>query len=71
MPPLSILIWLPAACGLLGALIPASAREANTESPSPARKLGTPGALALAGSTGALGLAIAYIVQYGPGSHGL
>jgi NADH-quinone oxidoreductase subunit M len=33
--------------------------------------LGLPGVLALAGTVGALGLAIAYIVQYGPGSHGL
>ncbi|MGA7705324.1 MAG: NADH-quinone oxidoreductase subunit M [Solirubrobacteraceae bacterium] len=58
MPPLSILIWLPGACGLLGAVIAG-------------RNQRLPGLLALAGSTGALGLAIAYIVQYGPGSHGL
>ncbi len=58
MPPLSILIWLPAACGLLGALVAV-------------RNERLPGLLALAGSLGALGLAIAYIVQYGPGSHGL
>jgi NADH-quinone oxidoreductase subunit M len=63
MPALSILIWLPAACGLLGALIPAGSR--------PERRWGLPGLLALAGSTAALGLAISYIVQYGPGSHGL
>ncbi len=58
MPPLSILIWLPGTCGLLGAVIAG-------------RNQRLPGLLALAGSTGALGLAIAYIVQYGPGSHGL
>ena len=62
MPALSILIWLPVACGLLGALLPAG---------SPERRWDLPGMLALAGSAGALGLAIAYIVQYGPGSHGL
>jgi NADH-quinone oxidoreductase subunit M len=58
MPPLSILIWLPAACGLIGAL-------------AAVRNKRLPGLLALAGTLGALGLAIAYIAQYGPGSHGL
>jgi NADH-quinone oxidoreductase subunit M len=77
MPPLSILIWLPAACGLLGTLLPArsGAARANGGSESPAntaeRRWGLPGVLALAGSVAALGLAIGYIVQYGPGSHGL
>jgi NADH-quinone oxidoreductase subunit M len=88
MPPLSILIWLPAACGLLGALLAKVAPYArtharaqvtpqgdthNTEAPpaSTAPEPALPGLLALAGSFGALGLAIAYIVQYGPGSHGL
>jgi NADH-quinone oxidoreductase subunit M len=58
MPALSILIWFPAACGLIGAL--AAVRNERL-----------PGLLALAGTLGALGLAIAYLVQYGPGSHGL
>ncbi len=58
MPALSILIWLPAACGLAGAAVAG-------------RNKRVPGLLALAGSVGALGLAIAYLVQYGPGSHGL
>jgi NADH-quinone oxidoreductase subunit M len=58
MPPLSILIWLPAACGLIGAL--AGRRDERL-----------PGLAALAGSLGALGLAIAYLVQYGPGTSGL
>jgi len=80
MPPLSILIWLPAACGLLGALLPsggtvrAHARAwsaTNSDTDSPERRWGLPGLLALAGSMAALGLAIAYIVQYGPGQHGL
>jgi NADH-quinone oxidoreductase subunit M len=71
MPPLSILIWLPAACGLIGALLPTGARSAETGSSTSARKWSVPGLVALGGSTAALGLAIAYIVQYGPGSHGL
>ncbi len=58
MPALSILIWLPLACGLLGAL---AAR----------RNERIPGIVALLGCTGALGLAIAYLIQYGPGSSGL
>src|SRR6478752_1162593 len=71
MPPLSILIWLPAACGLIGALLPARSRAPDAHSPAAARKASTPGVLALTGTVAALGLAIAYIVQYGPGSHGL
>jgi NADH-quinone oxidoreductase subunit M len=100
MPPLSILIWLPAACGLLGALLakavpharvrgraqaPPNEDTRNTEAtpssaaaepalpaePTLPAEPALPGLLALAGSLVALGLAIAYIVQYGPGSHGL
>ncbi len=73
MPPLSILIWLPAACGLLGALLSPRARGeiANASSESTSGGWGLPGMIALAGTVAALGLAIAYIVQYGPGSHGL
>ncbi|HWX87933.1 MAG TPA: NADH-quinone oxidoreductase subunit M, partial [Solirubrobacteraceae bacterium] len=88
MPPLSILIWLPAVCGLVGALLAnvlpyARGRAGAQVTPngdthssasatgSPAVRLTVPGLLALAGSLVALGLAIAYIVQYGPGSHGL
>jgi NADH-quinone oxidoreductase subunit M len=58
MPPLSILIWLPAGCGLLGAL--AGRRDERL-----------PGLAALAGTIGALALSIAALVQYGPGAHGL
>jgi NADH-quinone oxidoreductase subunit M len=94
MPPLSILIWLPAACGLVGALLTnvlpyarghagaqvtppgdthstALTPSTASDTPSPAIRWTVPGLVALAGSLAALGLAIAYIVQYGPGSHGL
>ena len=85
MPPLSILIWLPGTCGLLGALLAGLARGraavaipgAGALATEPAgdevapSKWGVPGVLALLGSLGALGLAIGYIAQYGPGSHGL
>ncbi len=76
MPPLSILIWLPAACGLLGALLPigsppARAGDGTDSETGSSGRWGPPGVLALAGTLAALGLAIAYIVQYGPGSHGL
>jgi NADH-quinone oxidoreductase subunit M len=58
MAPLSILIWLPAVCGLVGAAL--SLRSQRLA-----------GFAALVGSTGALGLSISYLVKYGPGSHGL
>ena len=82
MPPLSILIWLPAACGVLGAILctlsgaPAGGsrparRGVRSESPdgrrAPAR-WSIPGVLALIGSLGALGLAIGYIADYSPGT---
>jgi NADH-quinone oxidoreductase subunit M len=51
MPPLSILVWLPALCGVLGAI-------------APSRLLRVPGALALAGSTAALALAVGYIADF-------
>src|ERR1700735_4547482 len=82
MPPLSILIWLPALCGVLGALLsmarsqgsPAAAQSTTTTEPADEVKPGNwsvPGVIALLGTLGALGLAIACIAQYGPGSHGL
>ncbi len=58
MPPLSILIWLPLAFGLLGALFAG-------------RNQRIPGVPALIGSIGALGLAIGYIAEYTPGTKGL
>jgi NADH-quinone oxidoreductase subunit M len=64
VPALSILIWLPAACGLLGALLP-GATLSEVRSP---RRITPAGALALLGSLAALGLAIGYIAEYPPGS---
>jgi NADH-quinone oxidoreductase subunit M len=52
--PLSILIWLPLACGLLGAVL--GLRNGRL-----------PGLVALVGSVTALGLAIGYIADYAPG----
>ncbi|HWX44208.1 MAG TPA: NADH-quinone oxidoreductase subunit M [Solirubrobacteraceae bacterium] len=52
--PLSILIWLPLACGLLGAILGI-------------RNERLPGLFALLGSVVALGLAIGYIADYTPG----
>ncbi len=51
MPALSILIWLPLACGLLGAIVGLRSER-------------VPGLLALLGSLAALGLAIGYIADY-------
>jgi NADH-quinone oxidoreductase subunit M len=64
VPPLSILIWLPAACGLLGALIPTSAGSGSDEE---GRRLSPSGLLTLLGSLAAFGLAIYFIAEYKPG----
>jgi NADH-quinone oxidoreductase subunit M len=58
MPSLSILIWLPALCGVLGAILPS-------------RLVRLPGALALIGSVAALALAIGYIAGFHSGTAGL
>jgi NADH-quinone oxidoreductase subunit M len=58
MPPLSILIWLPAVAGLLGALL--SGRNERL-----------PGILALIGSVAALGLSIGYIADFHSGGPAL
>jgi NADH-quinone oxidoreductase subunit M len=55
MPALSILIWLPLACGLVGAL--ASLRSQRA-----------PGVVALIGSVAALALSIGYIADYKAGA---
>ncbi len=68
MPPLSILIWLPAACGLLGALLGALWPESPTSHDSPGDggrwAFSPPGAVALLGTLAALGLSIGYIADY-------
>jgi NADH-quinone oxidoreductase subunit M len=81
--PLSIMLWLPAACGLIGATLSLLGRRAGVvevaEIPagetsvaaSPTSRLSASGVLALIGSLGALALAIGYIADYAPGQHGL
>jgi NADH-quinone oxidoreductase subunit M len=58
MPALSILVWLPLACGLLGALVPVRDRR-------------FPGALAFLGSLAALALSIGYLADFKSGTAGL
>ncbi len=75
MPPLSVLLWLPLACGLLGAVFASAprdgraARQGGAARASRAARL--PGWLALLGSVAALGLSIGYIADYSPGTRGL
>jgi NADH-quinone oxidoreductase subunit M len=75
MPALSILLWLPAACGLIGALLPSAMGPAPAPATAPGggvRRRASPGGLlALLGSLAALGLAIAYIADYRTGTGGL
>jgi NADH-quinone oxidoreductase subunit M len=80
MPPLSIILWLPAAAGLLGAVLSALLRDADgartIETPAGQTsakgaafsRLSASGGLALLGSLATLGLAIGYIADYSPGS---
>src|SRR5271170_5845370 len=67
MPPLSILVWLPAFCGVLGAIASAIFSR-GSETPSAASSEGRAwslaGAIALIGSLLALALAIGYIADY-------
>jgi NADH-quinone oxidoreductase subunit M len=83
MPPLSIILWLPVACALVGATLSLLGRRTGvveqvelpagetSRSGNPLSRLSTSGGFALLGSLGALGLAIGYIADYSPGSHGL
>jgi NADH-quinone oxidoreductase subunit M len=80
MPPLSIILWLPAAAGLLGAVLSALLRGTDgaraIQGPAGQRnakgaafsRLSASGGLALLGSLATLGLAIGYIADYSPGS---
>jgi NADH-quinone oxidoreductase subunit M len=78
MPPLSILIWLPAASGVAGALVsrlfqrrglasPPSPQTSGEESTARVWTGSVSGALAIVGSLAALGLAIGYIVDFKSG----
>jgi NADH-quinone oxidoreductase subunit M len=83
MPPLSILLWLPVVSALLGAGLSLLGRRTGVvkQAQIPAEQSSVPGApwsrlsasggLAMLGSLAALGLAIAYIADYSPSSHGL
>jgi len=75
MPALSIMLWLPALAGLLGAaLSPLATRGAPLPGVPRRGTRGSwsiPGALAFAGSLAALGLAIGYIADYKTGGAGL
>ncbi len=74
MPPLSILIWIPALCGLVGALVSAAtsrpsaprAADAASDAGPGGRAWSTPGVLALLGTLVALALSIGYIADYEP-----
>jgi NADH-quinone oxidoreductase subunit M len=70
MPPLSILLWVPAACGVLGALA-ASASSRGGSKPGRSGTWSIPGAAALLGTLVALALAIGYIVDYKSGGPAL
>ena len=61
MPPLSILIWLPAASGLIGAAL---ARFFPVTQPVQGRSWTAPGFTALVGSLVAFGLSIGYIADF-------
>jgi NADH-quinone oxidoreductase subunit M len=71
MPTLSIMIWLPAACGLIGALLPAAVGRVPAPATAPGgevrRRPSPAGLLALLASLAALGLAIAYLADYKAG----
>jgi NADH-quinone oxidoreductase subunit M len=55
MVPLSIIIWLPALCGAIGALLPSPGKDA---------RIGPQNAIAFAGAAGVLGLAISYLAGF-------
>ncbi len=65
MGPLSILIWVPAVSGLLGALLGAGSSRRASAGAGATR---TPGVVAFVGSLLALALAVGYIVDYKTGA---
>src|SRR5580698_4765367 len=65
MPPLSILIWIPATAGLLGTLAGATGARRSGGAGRAA------GAISLLGAVAALALAIGYIADYTPHTRGL
>jgi NADH-quinone oxidoreductase subunit M len=73
MPPLSILLWLPAVCGVLGALLSAllsrgrGAADGSAGESVARGSWSVPGVAALLGSLAALALAIGYIADYKSG----
>jgi NADH-quinone oxidoreductase subunit M len=76
MPALSILLWLPLACGVVGAIVsvlPAFAQaktdgsDGEQRGDAARRGWSAPGVLALLGSLAALGLSIGYIADFKPG----
>jgi NADH-quinone oxidoreductase subunit M len=92
MPSISIMLWLPAACGLLATLLPAAATRpgasanattaaessdpgggasggSGVEEPADGERFAATatGLVALAGTLAALGLAIAYLIDYKAG----
>jgi NADH-quinone oxidoreductase subunit M len=76
MPALSILVWAPLACGLVGAVLGALVKSERAvgggsdgaERDAPARAgWSATGVMALIGSLAALALAIGYIADYKPG----
>ncbi|HMD51541.1 MAG TPA: NADH-quinone oxidoreductase subunit M [Solirubrobacteraceae bacterium] len=77
MPPLSILVWLPAVSGILGALLAALVdRGGSRPQEGPAtddgeRRWAPAGVMALIGAVVALALAIGYIADYSPGGPAL
>ncbi|HEX3517537.1 MAG TPA: NADH-quinone oxidoreductase subunit M [Solirubrobacteraceae bacterium] len=70
MPPLSILLWVPAACGVLGALAASVSSRGGSE-PGSDGTWSIPGAAALLGTLAALALALGYIVDYKSGGPAL
>jgi NADH-quinone oxidoreductase subunit M len=74
MPALSIMLWLPAAAAAIGALLSlvlrrrGLAKDPTRDDPLPRPVVSVSGIASVLGALGTLGLAIAYIADYSPGS---